>query len=248
MGVREEDQPRLLQLFGKLECEEYRSLNNRGIGLGLMISNQLVHCLGASGIKFESTFGVGSDFYFELPLISYSQGEDTDDRSPTRFDLLEESPTQKYRRKAQIPRQTLIDSGCQCRLVLIVDDNDYNLMVLRRKLEKRNIPVLEAYDGAEALEKLQDAQQKHPACNMIPCRRVNLIFSDLNMPVKDGFELISDLRRLNYPLKNIPIVLVSAFDKPDDVATGFKLGMNDVLFKPVKEERLDTILKKYQLM
>ena len=63
IGIKEEDKDKLFKLFGFLTDTDH--LNTSGIGLGLMISKQIVEKMGGD-ITFESTIGVGSSFTFRM--------------------------------------------------------------------------------------------------------------------------------------------------------------------------------------
>eukprot|EP01017_Pseudomicrothorax_dubius_P029669 TRINITY_DN3627_c0_g2_i1.p1 TRINITY_DN3627_c0_g2~~TRINITY_DN3627_c0_g2_i1.p1 ORF type:complete len:206 (+),score=8.18 TRINITY_DN3627_c0_g2_i1:183-800(+) len=197
---------KLFKAFGLLNGQEYRSLNNHGVGLGLMISNNIVKCLGASGIVCESRFGEGSHFFFDLP----KNADKTDTNDPKTIQDMSLI-------KVNIPHN-VSNSHCSCRRILIVDDNDYNLMVLGRMVKKRNFEIIEAYDGEDAFKKLLSSFDQYPQCDHQNCRRVNLILSDLNMPGHDGFELIKSVRKLSSEHRNIPIILNSAFDNSEDLS------------------------------
>ena len=65
IGIKEEDQAKLFKLFGFVSDSAH--MNTSGIGLGLVISQQIVDQFEGS-IKFESTYGVGSTFSFKVKL------------------------------------------------------------------------------------------------------------------------------------------------------------------------------------
>jgi len=68
IGIKEKDQKKLFQMFGRLDSGG--NLNSRGVGLGLTISNHLVNLLnpfrGNSKISFESVYGEGTTFFFSI--------------------------------------------------------------------------------------------------------------------------------------------------------------------------------------
>ncbi|CAD8044371.1 unnamed protein product [Paramecium primaurelia] len=65
-GIKPENLQYLFQEYSKIEDNENQNLNPFGIGLGLMISNELAKLLSNTGIQVQSEFGIGSKFFFEI--------------------------------------------------------------------------------------------------------------------------------------------------------------------------------------
>lgn len=84
------------------------------------------------------------------------------------------------------------------RTVLLVEDEDKLREVIRRLLESEGFHVLEAQNGATALQILNDAAEQ----------RVELVLTDLRMPVMDGRQLAAALARVR---PDLPIVFMSGF-------------------------------------
>ena len=103
--------------------------------------------------------------------------------------------------------------------ILIVDDSPVERLLLRRNLELDGYEVLEAINGAEALQLLEQHFDVH------------LVITDLSMPVMDGFELIREIHD-NPSLTVFLVVLTDATDK-DSLVRALSLGANDFLSKPV---------------
>jgi len=70
--------------------------------------------------------------------------------------------------------------------ILVVDDEVFNLMVIINFCKTIDIPIEKALSGKEAIQKIQDAGD-YP---------IDLIFMDVNMPIMDGYETTTELRRL----------------------------------------------------
>ncbi len=98
--------------------------------------------------------------------------------------------------------------------VLVVDDDPDVREVMSLALESSGYEARVAADGRDALAKLADGR---------PC----VMLVDLMMPVMDGIELVRHLRR-EASTATIPIVIVSAFERPSGLA-----GANEFLSKPV---------------
>lgn len=108
--------------------------------------------------------------------------------------------------------------------VLVVDDELPNRLYLRKLLEARECDVLDAEGGAAAFD---IALKKQP----------DLILTDIIMPEMDGFELCGLLR--DEPrTSNIPIIMVTAKSKIEDIETGFERGAMDYIRKPFNPREL----------
>ena len=108
--------------------------------------------------------------------------------------------------------------------VLVVDDELPNRLYLRKLLEARECKVFDAADGAAALDL---ALKKQP----------DLILVDIVMPEMDGFELCGRLR--DEPrTRHIPVIMVTAKSKIEDIETGFDRGAMDYIRKPFNPREL----------
>ena len=103
--------------------------------------------------------------------------------------------------------------------ILVVDDSRSFRMYLVSLLEKYFFHTLEACDGKEAMAVVAE----HPD--------ITLVITDINMPVMDGFQLITALRQ-RYRREDLAIIGVSDTSKHDISAKLLKLGGNDFLAKP----------------
>lgn len=102
--------------------------------------------------------------------------------------------------------------------------------MLKRAFELKGYSVIEAEDGEEALEVVNQT-------------RPNLIVVDLNMPVIDGLETIKEIRKLEAPGEHVPIVAITAFDVYGMKEAALEIGCNSYLSKPLDMEELDRALK-----
>jgi CheY-like chemotaxis protein len=113
--------------------------------------------------------------------------------------------------------------------ILIVDDNATNRMVAEALCEMFDCTSEQVVDGVEAVEAARSG-------------RFDLILMDIKMPRMDGVAATRAIRELPGPAGQAPIVALTANADPIDVATYIAAGMQDVVEKPIKPERLATVL------
>lgn len=102
--------------------------------------------------------------------------------------------------------------------VLVVEDEAHLAQGLRFNLEAEGYSVQVAGDGVQALEQIGEAKDKFDA-----------VVLDVMLPGKDGFAVASELREAkNY----VPILMLTARGRPEDVLAGFAAGADDYLPKP----------------
>ena len=118
--------------------------------------------------------------------------------------------------------------------ILIIDDEQDMLDLLRPRLEAAGYEVSTASDGQEGLDK---AREEKP----------DLILLDVMMPKIDGYQVCRFLK-FDEDYKHIPIVLLTARGQEQDRETGKKVGADGYLTKPFEKEELlntiDRLLKK----
>ncbi len=99
--------------------------------------------------------------------------------------------------------------------ILIIDDEEEFLQLIRWQLEPKGFQVLTARDGAEGLQVLQEKQP-------------HLVLLDLMMPGMSGWETCERIREFS----DIPIIMLTALSSPQDKVRGLELGADDYLAKP----------------
>lgn len=108
--------------------------------------------------------------------------------------------------------------------ILIVDDVDANVLLLKLLISKAGYKTAIAYNGRDALE-------------IVEKQKIDLVLLDIMMPVMDGHEVARRLRDM--PDKSeIPIIFLSALNSTEDVVHGFKLGAADYISKPFNKDEL----------
>ena len=183
-----------------------------GTGLGLAISQRITEAMGTR-IEVESKAGEGSRFWFTLRLK-------TDDAP-----------------RIAAPDSALgglDETGPLSGTVLVVEDNEVNRMIARQVLISLGVEVIEASDGAEALDVLED-------------RSVDLVLMDCQMPVMDGYVATRAIRereaRRGGP--RLPIVALTADAFDDDAIRSREAGMDAHLGKPYTRGQLRTLLASW---
>ena len=106
--------------------------------------------------------------------------------------------------------------------ILVVDDDRSTRLLMQALLEAERYTVTLAANGLEAL----DALEKH---------HIDLVVLDVMMPQMDGYEFTRTLRAAQ---NDLPILMVSARQLPQDIKQGFIAGTDDFMVKPVDEEEL----------
>src|SRR5438105_14621593 len=108
--------------------------------------------------------------------------------------------------------------------ILVVENEASNRILIERVLSTRGYRCLSASNGQEALE-------------ILDRERVDLILTDLSMPVLDGYRT-TQLIRSRPALVNVPIVAVTAYALNDENEAALQIGCNEYLTKPFKPRQL----------
>jgi len=108
--------------------------------------------------------------------------------------------------------------------VLVADDTRATVELVRQVLRLHGYRVVEAYDGLEALEKIQHEQP-------------DLLILDINMPRMDGYEVCLRLKS-NPATAHIPVLMLSAMERVKDRVRGLSLGAEDYVIKPFRPDEL----------
>jgi two-component system, chemotaxis family, response regulator Rcp1 len=123
--------------------------------------------------------------------------------------------------------------------ILLVDDDAGDVVLAKRALENGKIfnAMHVAKDGVEAMEFLNRVGRHAEA------PRPDLILLDLNMPRKDGREVLADIKRDPH-LRSIPVVVLTTSDSEQDVANMYDLHANCYVTKPVDLEQFTKIVRE----
>jgi DNA-binding response OmpR family regulator len=117
--------------------------------------------------------------------------------------------------------------------ILVVDDEEYILAFIGIRLKVSGYKVFTARNGQQALEILKTKPQ-------------DLVILDLLMPRMDGPTLLKEIRKFS----SVPVIILSAVDSLDIVASELREGANDYLHKPFNPDdlvaRIEAIRKRQQ--
>lgn len=105
--------------------------------------------------------------------------------------------------------------------ILVVDDEKPIADILQFNLKKEGFEVFCAYDGLDALEKLEEVKP-------------DLILLDIMLPYKDGLEVCREVRKVH----DMPIIMLTAKDSELDIVLGLEMGADDYMTKPFSTREL----------
>ncbi len=202
IGIPEEKRSLIFNMFGKVQPSEEHCDN---CGLGLYISMTLAHLMGGS-VEVESELGKGSTFTLTLPYQESNAAIATDS-------------------SAIQPSKTELQGK-----VLVVDDEPFACMLLRKMLEPMGLSVTTSSSGSEAID-MVDADPSF-----------DLILMDLMMPGISGIETAHLIRNRKH---EVPIVLISSdySDRFNDLIQ--QQVINDFLEKPTHRVALHESLSQF---
>lgn len=120
----------------------------------------------------------------------------------------------------------MAESQFKNRKILVVDDEERMVRFIRLNLEHDGFQVLEAYRGAQAIDRLRTGMP-------------DLVLLDVMMPDIDGFEVLRMIREIS----SIPVIMLTAKGEEDDRVHGLELGADDYITKPFSPRELVSRVK-----
>ncbi len=209
-GLVTEDMEKIFDRFYQSKkSTKYPVYGQSGTGIGLFLCRKIVELHGGE-ICAHNNRGPGASFRILMPLIpgeSVESGGEVVELSDDGY----------------MPDLTQTDDGQKKETILIVEDNR-DMRSYIRTLLVGDYRLFEAGDGQEALEIVQ----KHT---------VDLIVSDLMMPVMDGIELSRRIKD-NLATSHIPFLMLTALRSDVQEKRSFEIGVDEYLCKPFDEEVL----------
>lgn len=221
IGIAREKQK---HLFTPFMDGDYRKMRVVGTGIGLALTHDLVK-LHHGSIAFESEEGKGTAFTVAFPTArtAYAHDEQEEGRPDGAASIAEVAV-------AELP-DAGEKGGEKEYTVLVVEDNAELLMLLKSHLGRR-YNVLTARNGQQAL-------------NVLARKGLDIVVSDVMMPVMDGFELLRTIKQTE-DYAQLPVVMLTAKTRDEDRAAGYGSGADAYLAKPFRMDelqlRIDSII------
>lgn len=212
IGMSEETQARLFTPFEQGEADTTRRFG--GTGLGLTISRTLANMMGGD-IRAESRESEGSHFFLTFEVgMETSAVEETDISG----------------------RAAGVDQHAEDLRILLVDDVATNRIVARHLLATVGMEIVEAENGAEAVEILESGD------------RFDLVLMDMHMPVLDGEQATARIRASSGRYCDIPILAMTADVMSLNDLRLAQIQMDGLIPKPVeREQMIATIFEALEL-
>lgn len=228
-GIPEHKQSMIFNAFEQVDGSMTRA--NGGTGLGLAITKQLVTLHGGD-ITMVSEAGVGTSFTFTLPWRGPQSAPPkiapaVSQPMPKREieELVAEVPQTSPEAPAIVEFQ--VNPGQWT--VLAVDDEPLNLQVLVNQLSLNGAQVDAVNSGMQALARLEE-------------RRYDLVILDVMMPGMSGFDVCREIRQ-RYSMSDLPVLMLTAKTRKEDLVEGMEAGANDYLTKPFESAELNARVK-----
>ncbi len=213
IGIKKEDQVRLFNSFERVDSEHTKNIE--GTGLGMSITRSLLNMMGGD-INVESSYGNGSVFTIEL------EQKAVDHNGIGKFIPQNNTGIKGYKESFTAPEAS----------ILVVDDNEMNLMVVKGLLKKTQINIDTALSGMQCID-------------MVRNKKYDVIFMDHMMPNMDGIETFEKLKIMYDNLSaHAPVVALTANAITGSREMYLEKGFTDYLSKPIKGVQLEAMLMK----
>jgi len=208
IGIPQADQARIFDDFVTLDATYARRASGTGLGLGIV--KRIVQQMGGT-LEVESQENRGSTFRVLLPLVVL------DEASAVPLLVLTE------------PR--MVKRGPNRTVTLVVEDNEFNRVIVREMLAKEGHEVVEARDGIEGIA-------------LAAGRKFDLILMDISMPRVDGLQAARSILSGQGASRKTPIVAMTAHALAEETERFRAGGMVAVLVKPITREALKAVLQR----
>ncbi|NJN78825.1 MAG: response regulator [Saprospiraceae bacterium] len=234
IGIRKEILPKIFNRFYQVDGSNTRLQEGAGIGLALV--KELVELQNGT-ITVQSTEGEGTIFEIHLPIPqNLNETLKINDKSiPKIHDFSQDIPIVI---PIGVNEKTPKSIETEALQILIIEDNSEMRDYLKSCLDTAKYKIIEAKDGQEGIEK---------ATEIIP----DLIISDVMMPHKDGFEVVTAIRQ-HVATSHIPVVLLTAKTALESRLEGLRRGADAYLTKPFSPKelvaRIEQLIKIRQLL
>ena len=249
-GIPESRRKHLFELFFD---GEYRRFNTMGTGIGLSLTRDLVY-LNNGNLTYESEVGKGTTFTIVLPINKESfdasqidEKNKVDINKPVSFvlDVDTDDPIfnmdftlndKKGNSTVEPDKEKVTDSADDDAYRILVVEDNVELLLMMRHLLSRKYKVVTARNGKEAVDEIQKTE-------------LDLIISDVMMPMMDGYELVKYVKNSS-DYCHLPIILLTAKTQENDKEKGLSIGADLYMTKPFKVKelqlRIDNLIENRQ--
>lgn len=218
IGIKKKNFEQLFEAFSRFD--EKQNKNIEGTGLGLKITKQFLDLMNGT-ITVDSIYGKGSEFTVRIPQQICSETKLGDFANYVH--ISKEGEETNNEAKFECPKGS----------VLVVDDVDMNLKVIKGLLKETKLNVDTAISGQECLDK-------------VLLHKYDVILLDHMMPELDGIETLVEMRKLNFNINtDTPVIMLTANAIQGAKEEYLDAGFTDYLSKPVREMELYEMLLKY---
>ena len=217
IGIKKENIDKLFDIFQRVDLKKNKAIE--GTGLGLPITRQLVELMNGT-ISIQSEYGVGSCFTVQLP----QKIVDSNPMGAFYSEQLNKRNTNThYKQLFEAPNAS----------ILVVDDVDMNLTVMKCLLKATKLQIDTAKSGKECLQKVKEKQY-------------DIIFMDHMMPEMDGIETFHHIKEMkDCKNSNTPVIALTANAISGMKEMYFQEGFTDYLSKPVDGSSLERMILNY---
>ncbi|MGQ7944639.1 hybrid sensor histidine kinase/response regulator transcription factor [Flavobacterium sp. WC2509] len=217
IGIPLKSQEKIFKRFYQVSSSK---THNTGSGIGLSLVRSLV-TLHKGNIKVESEPGSGSIFTVEIPIdrTFYT------DKEVFEYVIKNDNQSMSIPEK---PIKKILQNTDLKQKILVVEDNTE----LRKFLVDYLSDYYKVYDAENGAEGLKICRQIKPI----------LCVADVMMPVMDGLEFCSELKKDEF-ISHIPVVLLTALSENEDKVKGYGIGADGYLVKPFEPSLLKTVIE-----
>lgn len=225
-------------LFERFYEGDYRKFHTIGTGIGLSLTKDLT-ILHHGEIKVNSNKETGNTFTVIIPIAREAYNKEEIEENDTNWDVSETVASTEFisntpAEKAQHePNNDIVPEHKIKPALLFVEDNDDLRNVMKRILTD-HFDLTEASSGETALLQLED-------------KKIDIIVSDIMMPGMNGFELCKKIKE-RFETKHIPVILLTAKTSDMDRITGYEVGADGYICKPLNISvllaKIENLLKK----
>ena len=226
---------KMKHLYTRFFDGDYRKQNMPGTGIGLSLTHDLVK-LHHGNIQCESLEGEGTTFTITLPIKKSAYAPDEIDNSDKPNAVNQEAirqASQETKQESQSasedkPKLAPVHQSIFIRKnaskILVVEDNE-ELLALMLQVLSKNYHVFTAKNGKQAM-------------NIIMKEKLDLVVSDVMMPIMDGIELTKLLKE-DKRFWQLPVILLTAKNKEEDKTEAYAVGADAYITKPFKFDELE---------